>query len=95
MADDIAQLKQLQAGMNAAFESFFAIAEKEPTNAVGIVAAKEEIAKLGQTTSEAALGPAVSVMRFSLQVRSQNLVWYESGDQANTAPSILPIWQFR
>lgn len=69
MATDIAQLKQLQAGLNAAFDSLFSTAEQEPKNASGLAASKSQLAHLAQATFGAALGPVPSILGFSLQVR--------------------------
>lgn len=69
MADDIAALKQLQAGLNAAFEEFFKAAEESPKNAGAIAAGKEKIGTLAQITFGTALGPAFSIIGLTSQVR--------------------------
>ena len=68
MANDITQLKQLQASINDAFESLYSITEKEPTNVGATAAAKAEIGKLAQMTSQTSLGPVFTILQFSLHV---------------------------
>lgn len=70
MAEEIAALKQLQAGLNASFEALFAIAEKEPTNVKAFAQAKEQIAGLSSATASVALGPASSAIGLSATVGS-------------------------
>jgi len=68
MADNLAQLKELQAGMNAAFESLFKSAEEIPSNGKAIAAAKGQLAATAQMTFGAVLGPAFSVVNLTTQV---------------------------
>jgi hypothetical protein len=68
MADEIAQLKQLQAGLNAAFDGLFKSAQETPQNAAAVATAKDQIAGLAQMTFGAALGPAFSLIGLSSQV---------------------------
>ncbi|KAN0102557.1 S-adenosyl-L-methionine-dependent methyltransferase [Hyaloscypha variabilis] len=68
MADNLAQLKELQAGMNAAFESLFKSAEEIPSNGKAIAAAKGQLAATAQMTFGAVLGPAFSVINLTTQV---------------------------
>ncbi|KAF2427851.1 S-adenosyl-L-methionine-dependent methyltransferase [Tothia fuscella] len=65
MENEIAALKQLQAGLNATFESYFSLTEKDPKNVKGIAAAKEQLVGLSQATMGTALGPAFSMMGIS------------------------------
>lgn len=68
MAEEIAQLKQLQAGINAAFKSLFKATDEGPTNGKAIAAAKGQIATMAQMTFGAVLGPAFSIISLSSQV---------------------------
>jgi hypothetical protein len=69
MADDIATLKQLQAGLNAAFESVISTIENDPKNVKGVAAAKEQLVGLSHATIGTALGPAFSLISLSASVR--------------------------
>jgi hypothetical protein len=60
MSDDIATMKALQAGLNAAFETLFSA-----TDAKSVAIAKEQLTALGHATAGTALGPAVSLMGLS------------------------------
>jgi hypothetical protein len=71
MDEEIVQLKQLQAGMNAAFESLFQSTQESPQNAKEIVAAKQQISTLAKMTFGAVLGPAFSIIGLSCQVSSR------------------------
>lgn len=67
MAGEIAQLKQLQAGLNAAFDNFFETAHT--LDDVGAIAsAKQQIGKLAQITFGTTLGPAFSIIGLTSQV---------------------------
>jgi hypothetical protein len=68
MAEEIAQLKQLQAGINAAFHGLFEATEESPNNGKAIAAAKGKIATMAQMTFGAVLGPAFSIISLSTQV---------------------------
>ena len=68
MAVEIAQFKQLQAGMNAAFDKIFKAADDCPNNGGVIAAAKGELATMAQVTLGSALGPAFSIIGLSAQV---------------------------
>ena len=68
MADEVAILKHLQAGLNAAFESIFAIIEKDPTNVKAIADGKEKLVGLSNATIGTALGPAFSLISLSASV---------------------------
>ena len=70
MADEIAQFKQLQAGVNAAFDSLFKATQDSPINGGAIAAAKENVATMAQVTMGTVLGPAFSVIGLSAQVSS-------------------------
>ena len=70
MAEEIAQLKQLQAGLNAAFDSFFKAAQDSPGNAGALANAKGQIGTLAQITFGAVLGPAFSILGLTSQVSS-------------------------
>lgn len=63
MADEIAALKQLQAGLNASFEALY-----NAKDAKSKAAAKEGLIGLSYATAGAAMGPAVSVMSLSATV---------------------------
>jgi hypothetical protein len=65
MADDIAALKQLQAGLNATFESIFSTVENDPKNIKAVALAKEQLVALSHATIGTALGPAFSLMSLS------------------------------
>jgi hypothetical protein len=60
MADDIAALKQLQVGLNAAFEAVYAAKDAKT-----LATAKEGLVGLGYATAGAALGPAFSIIALS------------------------------
>jgi len=64
----IAQLKQLQAEMNAAFDSFFASTTQSPRVPREIATAKQQINRLAQNISGTILGPAFSLINLALQV---------------------------
>jgi hypothetical protein len=70
MAEEIAQFKQLHAGLMAAFDNFFKSAQDTPDNVGAIAAAKQQIGTLAQITFETALGPAFSIIGLTLQVSS-------------------------
>lgn len=72
MADEIAQFKQLQAEMNAAFDSLIQSSQDGSNNAGAIAAAKQKLGAISQVTLGTVLGPAFSVMGFTLQVRSSS-----------------------
>ncbi|KAF4986548.1 hypothetical protein F66182_16815, partial [Fusarium sp. NRRL 66182] len=67
MADEIAQFKQLQAEMNAAFDSLIQSSQDGSNNAGAIAAAKQKLGAISQVTLGTVLGPAFSVMGFTLQ----------------------------
>jgi hypothetical protein len=69
--NQIAQLKQLQADLNAAFESFFNSTQQSPKAPREIATAKQQINTLTQRISGAILGPAFSLINLALQVRSR------------------------
>jgi demethylsterigmatocystin 6-O-methyltransferase len=71
MAEEIAQLRQLQASMNAAFDGLLKATEESPENAGAIATAKEHIGKMAQMTLGTVLGPASSIMILSCQVGSR------------------------
>lgn len=71
MAGEMVQLKQLQTGMNAAFDKIFKAAEDGPNNSGVIAAAKGELATMAQVTLGSALGPAFSIIGLSAQVSSR------------------------
>jgi hypothetical protein len=71
MAEEIAQLKQLQASMNAAFENVFKSAQESPQNAKAVAAAKQQLGATAQMTFGAVLGPAFSIINLTIQVSSQ------------------------
>lgn len=60
MAEDLAPYKQLQAGLNAAFEALYAA-----KTAKDIALAKEGLVGLGYATAGSALGPAFAVISHS------------------------------
>lgn len=64
---DIAQFKQLQGSMNAAFDGLLNTIQEDPNNAGAIAAAKDQIGALAQMTFGAVLGPAFSIMSLSCQ----------------------------
>lgn len=68
MADEIAKLKQLQAGLNASFEAIFSTMENDPTNLKAIAAGKAQLLGLSHATIETALGPAFALMSLSATV---------------------------
>jgi hypothetical protein len=68
MADEVATLKQLQAGLNAAFESVFTTIENDPKNVKAIAASKEQLVGLSHATIGTALGPAFSLISLSATV---------------------------
>ena len=70
MAEEIAQLQQLQAGMNAAFDNLIKSTQEGPTNGKAIAAAKEQTVTMAQITMGAVLGPAFSILGLSSQVSS-------------------------
>ncbi|QDS72572.1 hypothetical protein FKW77_000844 [Venturia effusa] len=65
MTDDIAALKQLQAGLNASFEAIFSTIEHDPTNLKAIAAGKEQLVGLSHATIGTALGPAFTLVSLS------------------------------
>ncbi len=72
MADvEIALLKELQAGLNAAFDSLFKAAQDGPNNAKAIATAKQQVSTLSQVTFGAVVGPAFSILGLSIQVSLQ------------------------
>jgi hypothetical protein len=71
MAEEIVQLNQLQAGMNAAFDSLFKSIEESPNNARAIAAAKQQIGTMAQMTFGTVLGPAFSIIGLTSQVSSR------------------------
>lgn len=71
MAQEIAQLKQLQADLNAAFDSFFKSTQDSPANVKEITSAKQRIGTLAQITFGAVLGPAFTVLGLTVQVSSR------------------------
>jgi len=71
MADEIKQLKYLQASMNAAFESLLKSTQESPQDAKAIAAAKEQIATTAQMTFGAVLGPVFSIIGLTCQVSSR------------------------
>lgn len=70
MADEITQFKQLQAQMNAAFDSLIQSSQDGSNNAGAIAAAKQQIAALSQVTLGTVLGPVFSIIGLTLQVSS-------------------------
>lgn len=68
ISQEIGQLKTLQADLNAAFETCFCTAKKEPGNAAAIAASRKQIADLAQSTLDAALGPVTSIIRLAFLV---------------------------
>jgi hypothetical protein len=70
MADDLALLKQLQAGLNAAFDDLFKSAEENPDNIGLIAAGKQKIGTLAQNVFATALGPVFSIFGLTSQVCS-------------------------
>jgi hypothetical protein len=68
MADEVAILKQLQAGLNAAFESIFTTVEKDPKNVKAIADGKEQLVGLSHATIGTALGPAFSLISLTSTV---------------------------
>jgi hypothetical protein len=71
MAEEIAQLKQLQASINTAFDNLFKSAQESPQNARAIAAAKQQLGATAQMTFGAVLGPAFSILGLTIQVSSQ------------------------
>jgi phage tail tape-measure protein len=71
MAEEIAQLKQLQASMNAAFDNLFKSAQEGAQNARAVAAAKQQLGATAQMTFGAALGPAFSIIGLTIQVSSR------------------------
>lgn len=68
MADEIATLKQLQAGLNASFEAIFSTIEDDPKNLKAIAAGKQQLVGLSHATIGTALGPVFSLMLLSATV---------------------------
>lgn len=64
MADEIAALKQLQAGLNASFEAVYAAKDVK-----SLTAAKEGLVGLSHATAGTALGPVFSIMSLTGMVR--------------------------
>jgi hypothetical protein len=71
MADEIAQLRQLQAGLNAAFDDLFKTTQEKPNDTGAIAAAKEQIGNMAQITFGTVLGPAFSIIGLTMQVSSR------------------------
>ena len=69
MADEVTTFKQLQAGLNEAFESIISTIENDPTNVKDVAAAKEQLVGLSHATIGIALGPAFSLISMSASVR--------------------------
>lgn len=65
MADEIATLKQLQAGLNASFEAVYAAKD-----AASLAKAKEGLIGLGHATAGVAMGPAFSIVSMAATVSS-------------------------
>jgi hypothetical protein len=57
MSDDLAELKQLQAGLNASFEALYAAKD-----AKSLAAAKESLVSLGYATAGATMGTTFSLI---------------------------------
>ncbi|RFU23740.1 hypothetical protein B7463_g12599, partial [Scytalidium lignicola] len=74
MAEEIAQLKQLQADMNAAFDDLFNFSQDSPNNAGAIAAAKERIGTMAQKTLGTVLGPAFSIINLSSQTNADPMI---------------------
>jgi hypothetical protein len=70
MAEEIAQLKQLQVSMNAAFDNLFKSVEEGPQNTKAIAVAKQQLGAIAQMTFGASIGPAFSIISLSIQVSS-------------------------
>lgn len=68
MADEVATLKQLQAGLNASFEAIFSTIKNDPTNLKAIATGKEQLVGLSHATIGTALGPVHSLMALSAAV---------------------------
>jgi hypothetical protein len=70
MADEaqVAQLKKLQADLNAAFDVFYLSAQQDPVSPKAKSAAKQQINTLAQKVSETIQGPAFSLITLALQV---------------------------
>ena len=68
MAEEIAQLKQLQTNLNAAFDNLFKSSQERPSNPRVVSDAKERIGKLAQVTLAAVFGPVFSILNVSSQV---------------------------
>ncbi|KAE9962613.1 hypothetical protein BLS_000114 [Venturia inaequalis] len=65
MADQIATLRQLQAGLNASFEAIFSTIENDPTDVKAVAAAKAQLVGLSHATIGTALGPVHSLIALS------------------------------
>jgi hypothetical protein len=71
MAEEIAQLKQLQVEMNSAFDNLFKSVQDSPDKVGVIASAKERIGTMAQITLGTVLGPAFSILSFTSQVGSR------------------------
>ena len=65
MAEEIAQLKQLQVEMNSAFDNLFKSVQDSPDKVGVIASAKERIGTMAQITLGTVLGPAFSILGFT------------------------------
>jgi hypothetical protein len=76
MAEEIEQFKQLQAGMNAAFDGLIKSFQEGPNNGKATAATKGQVVTMAQMTLGAVLGPAFSLIGLSSQVSSRIDVYH-------------------
>lgn len=74
MSEEIAQLKQLQADINGAFDDLLKSSQESLNNPRVISDAKERLGTMAQKTLATLMGPAFSIITLSSQVSSHDLI---------------------